>query len=38
MPPAAMAAQTSAAVGSAISGMFLLAAGFVLDRKSRRQN
>ena len=27
-----------AAVGSAISGIFLLAAGFVLDRKSRRQN
>lgn len=27
-----------AAVGSAISGMVLLAAGFVLDRKSRRQN
>lgn len=27
-----------AAAGSAISGIFLLAAGFVLDRKSRRQN
>ena len=27
-----------AAVGSAISGIFLLAAGYVLDRKSRRQN
>lgn len=27
-----------AAVGSAISGMVLLAAGFVLDRESRRQN
>ena len=27
-----------AVVGSAISGMVLLAAGFVLDRKSRRQN
>ena len=27
-----------AAVGSAISGMVLLAAGFVLDRKSRRRN
>ena len=27
-----------AVVGSAISGIFLLAAGFVLDRKSRRQN
>ena len=27
-----------AAVGSAISGMVLLAAGFVLDRKSHRQN
>ena len=27
-----------AAAGSAISGMVLLAAGFVLDRKSRRQN
>ncbi len=27
-----------AAVGSAISGMVLLAAGFVLDRRSRRQN
>lgn len=27
-----------AAVGSAISGMVLLAAGYVLDRKSRRQN
>ena len=27
-----------AAVGSAISGIFLLAAGFVLDRKSHRQN
>ena len=27
-----------AAVGSALGGMFLLAAGFVLDRKSRRMN
>lgn len=27
-----------AVVGSALSGMFLLAAGFVLDRKSRRMN
>ena len=27
-----------AAVGSALGGIFLLAAGFVLDRKSRRQN
>ena len=27
-----------AAVGSAISGLSLLAVGFVLDRKSRRQN
>ena len=27
-----------AVVGSAISGIFLLAAGFVLDRRSRRQN
>ena len=42
--PAAAAAlpQTGAnwlaVVGSALSGMFLLAAGFVLDRKSRRMN
>lgn len=27
-----------AVVGSAISGMFLLAAGFVLDRWNRRMN
>ena len=27
-----------AVVGSALSGMFLLAAGFVLDRKNRRMN
>ena len=27
-----------AAVGSALGGIFLLAAGFVLDRKSRRMN
>ncbi|WP_374121305.1 hypothetical protein [Faecalibacterium wellingii] len=25
-------------VGTALSGMFLLAAGFVLDRKNRRMN
>ena len=42
--PAAAAAlpQTGAnwlaVVGSALSGMFLLAAGFVLDRKNRRMN
>ena len=42
--PAAAAAlpQTGAnwlaVAGSALSGLFLLAAGFVLDRKSRRQN
>ena len=43
--PAAAAAvlpQTGAnwlaMVGSALSGMFLLAAGFVLDRKNRRMN
>ena len=27
-----------AVVGTALSGMFLLAAGFVLDRKNRRMN
>ena len=27
-----------AVVGSALSGLFLLAAGFVLDRKNRRMN
>ena len=27
-----------AVVGSALSGMFLLAAGFVLNRKNRRMN
>ena len=27
-----------AVVGSALSGLFLLAAGFVLDRKGRRMN
>ena len=49
-PEAAPAAATAAAalpqtganwlavVGSALSGMFLLAAGFVLDRKGRRMN
>ena len=49
-PEAAAAASTAAAalpqtganwlavVGSALSGMFLLAAGFVLDRKNRRMN
>ena len=43
-PAAAVAAlpQTGAnwlaVVGSALSGMFLLAAGFVLDRKNRRMN
>ena len=49
-PEAAAAAPTAAAalpqtganwlavVGSALSGMFLLAAGFVLDRKNRRMN
>ena len=42
--PAAAAAlpQTGAnwlaVAGSALSGLFLLAAGFVLDRKSRRMN
>lgn len=42
--PAAAAAlpQTGAnwlaVVGSALSGLFLLAAGFVLDRKGRRMN
>ena len=42
--PAAAAAlpQTGAnwlaVVGSALSGLFLLAAGFVLDRKNRRMN
>ena len=49
-PEAAAAASTAAAVlpqtganwlavvGTALSGMFLLAAGFVLDRKNRRMN
>lgn len=43
-PEAAAAAlpQTGAnwlaVVGSALSGLFLLAAGFVLDRKGRRMN
>ena len=48
-PEAAAAASTAAAlpqtganwlavVGSALSGLFLLAAGFVLDRKNRRMN
>ena len=40
--PAAVLPQTGAnwlaVVGSALSGMFLLAAGFVLDRKNRRMN
>lgn len=40
--PAATLPQTGAnwlaVVGSALSGMFLLAAGFVLDRKNRRMN
>ena len=27
-----------AVVGTALSGLFLLAAGFVLDRKNRRMN
>ena len=40
--PAAALPQTGAnwlaVVGSALSGMFLLAAGFVLDRKNRRMN
>ena len=41
-PAAAALPQTGAnwlaVVGSALSGMFLLAAGFVLDRKNRRMN
>ena len=43
-PTAAVAAlpQTGAnwlaVVGTALSGLFLLAAGFVLDRKNRRMN
>ena len=41
-PAAAVLPQTGAnwlaAVGTALSGMFLLAAGFVLDRKNRRMN
>lgn len=41
-PTAAVLPQTGAnwlaVVGSALSGMFLLAAGFVLDRKNRRMN
>ena len=41
-PDAAALPQTGAnwlaVVGSALSGMFLLAAGFVLDRKNRRMN
>lgn len=41
-PTAAALPQTGAnwlaVVGSALSGMFLLAAGFVLDRKNRRMN
>lgn len=40
--PAAVLPQTGAnwlaVVGTALSGMFLLAAGFVLDRKNRRMN
>lgn len=40
--PAAVLPQTGAnwlaVVGSALSGLFLLAAGFVLDRKNRRMN
>ena len=40
--PAAVLPQTGAnwlaAVGTALSGMFLLVAGFVLDRKNRRMN
>ena len=41
-PAAAVLPQTGAnwlaAVGTALSGMFLLVAGFVLDRKNRRMN
>ena len=41
-PTAAVLPQTGAnwlaVVGSALSGLFLLAAGFVLDRKNRRMN
>ena len=41
-PAAAVLPQTGAnwlaAVGTALSGMFLLATGFVLDRKNRRMN
>ena len=41
-PAAAVLPQTGAnwlaVVGSALSGLFLLAAGFVLDRKNRRMN
>lgn len=41
-PTAAVLPQTGAnwlaVVGTALSGMFLLAAGFVLDRKNRRMN
>ena len=41
-PAAAVLPQTGAnwlaVVGTALSGMFLLAAGFVLDRKNRRMN
>ncbi len=40
--PAAVLPQTGAnwlaVVGTALSGLFLLAAGFVLDRKNRRMN
>ena len=40
--PAAALPQTGAnwlaVVGTALSGLFLLAAGFVLDRKNRRMN
>ena len=41
-PDAAALPQTGAnwlaVVGTALSGLFLLAAGFVLDRKNRRMN
>ena len=41
-PAAAALPQTGAnwlaVVGTALSGLFLLAAGFVLDRKNRRMN
>ena len=35
---AASGANWLAVVGTALSGMFLLAAGFVPDRKNRRMN